>query len=212
MSYIGFKPVQGNVIVDEFTSVGGSTYTLSSAPSNITSVEVVVGGLTQTSSAYSFVGTTLTLAGVASGTKIIVRQHGETILVPTPANNTVTTASIAAGAVTAAKIDSAVELGGPSKGTSSVIRTNANTIAENITLDANTNGISAGTITIKSISKKYGAVIIDRPKRLCSNKALGEDVFRHGYFDQPYRPQYFRPLPAGDHRVGFPKKKSSLSD
>ena len=148
MSYIGFKPVQGNIIVDEFTSVGGSTYTLSSAPSNINSVEVVVGGLTQTSSAYSLSGTTLTLAGVASGTKIIVRQHGEKLLLQTPATNSVTTASIVTGAVTAAKIDSAVELGGPSKGTSSVIRTNANTIAENITLDANTNGISAGTITI----------------------------------------------------------------
>jgi hypothetical protein len=148
MSYIGFKPVQGNVIVDEFTSVGGSTYTLSSAPSNINSVEVVVGGLTQTSSAYSFSGTTLTLAGVASGTKIIVRQHGEKLLLQTPADLTVTTAKIAAGAVTAAKIDSAVELGGPSKGTSSVIRTNANAIAENITFDSNTNGMSAGTITI----------------------------------------------------------------
>ena len=148
MSYIGFKPVQGNVLVDEFTSSGGSTYTLSSAPSNLNSIEVVVGGLTQTSSAYSFSGTTLTLAGVTTGTKIIVRQHGEKLLLQTPADLTVTTAKIAAGAVTAAKIDSAVELGGPSKGTSSVIRTNANTIAENITLDANTNGISAGTITI----------------------------------------------------------------
>jgi len=89
MSYIGFKPVQGNVIVDEFTSDGGSTYTLSSAPSNINSVEVVVGGLTQTSSAYSFVGTTLTLAGVASGTKIIVRQHGEKLLLNTPIDDSV---------------------------------------------------------------------------------------------------------------------------
>jgi len=150
MSYIGFKPVQGNVTVDEFTSVGGSTYTLSSAPSNINSVEVVVGGLTQTSSAYSLSGTTLTLAGVATDTKIIVRQHGEKLLLQTPADLTVTTAKIAAGAVTAAKIDSAVELGGPSKGTSSVIRTNANTIAENITFDSNTNGTSVGTITINS--------------------------------------------------------------
>ena len=48
----------------------------------------------------------------------------------------------------AAMIDPAVELGGPSLGTSSVIRTNANAIAENITFDANTNGLSAGTITI----------------------------------------------------------------
>ena len=148
MSYIGFKPVQGNVLVDEFTSSGGSTYTLSSAPSNLNSIEVVVGGLTQTSQAYSFSGTTLTLAGVTTGTKIIVRQHGEKLLLQTPATNSVTTASIVTGAVTAAKIDSAVELGGPSLGTSSVIRTNANTIGENITFLANTNGLSVGTVTI----------------------------------------------------------------
>ena len=148
MSYIGFKPVQGNAVVDEFTSVGGSTYTLSSAPTNLNTIEVVVGGLTQTSSAYSFSGTTLTLAGVATGTKIIVRQHGEKLLLQTPATNSVTTASIVTGAVTAAKIDSAVELGGPSLGTSSVIRTNANTIGENITFLANTNGLSVGTVTI----------------------------------------------------------------
>jgi len=50
----------------------------------------------------------------------------------------------------AAMIDPAVELGGPSLGTSSVIRTNANAIGENITVLANTNGLSVGTITINS--------------------------------------------------------------
>ena len=38
--------------------------------------------------------------------------------------------------------------GGPSLGTASIIRTNANTISENITIPANTNGMSAGPITI----------------------------------------------------------------
>ena len=38
--------------------------------------------------------------------------------------------------------------GGPSLGTDSIIRTNANTISENITIPANTNGMSAGPITI----------------------------------------------------------------
>jgi hypothetical protein len=38
--------------------------------------------------------------------------------------------------------------GGPSLGTNSIIRTNANTISENITIPANTNGMSAGPITI----------------------------------------------------------------
>ena len=158
MSYIGFKPVQGNVIVDEFTSSGGSTYTLSSQPTNNNVVEVVVGGLTQSSSAYSFSGTTLTLAGVASGTKIIVRQHGEKLLIPTPGDATVTTtkiaddavtvAKIADDAVTAAKIHDDVALGGPSLGTSSVMRTNANSISENITVPINTNAMSVGPMTL----------------------------------------------------------------
>ena len=100
MSYIGYKPVQGNVVVDEFTSNGeDDEYTLSSQPTNNNTVEVVVGGLTQTSSAYSFSGDVLTLAGVASGTKIIVRQHGEKLLIPTPGDDTVTGAKIVDDAI-----------------------------------------------------------------------------------------------------------------
>ena len=63
-------------------------------------------------------------------------------------DGSVTTAKITDGSVTAAKINSAVALGGPSLGTASIIRTNANTISENITIPANTNGMSAGPITI----------------------------------------------------------------
>tara|TARA_Y100000310_G_scaffold89298_1_gene86411 strand:- start:143 stop:631 length:489 start_codon:yes stop_codon:yes gene_type:complete len=147
MSYIGYKPVQGNVVVDEFTSTGGSTYTLSSQPTNNNTVEVVVGGLTQTSSAYSFSGDVLTLAGVASGTKIIVRQHGEKLLIPTPGDATVTTTKIADDAVTAAKIaDGTI---GPSLGSSSQwIRTNSNSISQNVTIPSGTNAMSVGPITL----------------------------------------------------------------
>ncbi len=35
---------------------------------------------------------------------------------------------------------------------------------------------------ITRISKKYGAIHIKRPKRLTHSKALGEEVFQHGYF------------------------------
>ena len=35
---------------------------------------------------------------------------------------------------------------------------------------------------IKKISKKYKATIIERPKKLCNSKALGENVYEHGYF------------------------------
>ena len=133
MSYIGFKPVQGNVIVDEFTSSGGSTYTLSSQPTNNNVVEVVVGGLTQSSSAYSFSGTTLTLAGVASGTKIIVRQHGEKLLIPTPGDATVTPTKISSGALGAG---------------SQWIRTNSDSISQNVTVPSGTNAMSIGPITL----------------------------------------------------------------
>ena len=73
-----------------------------------------------------------------------------TIVAAEIADDGITTAKIADDAVTAAKIADAVELGGPSLGTSSVIRTNANTISENITFASNTNGISAGPISIAS--------------------------------------------------------------
>jgi len=36
---------------------------------------------------------------------------------------------------------------------------------------------------ITKVSKKYGAIHIKRPKRLANSKALGEDVFQHGYFE-----------------------------
>ena len=64
------------------------------------------------------------------------------------ANDSITTVKVLDGAITAAKIDSGVELGGPSLGTSSIIRTNAQTISENITIPSTSNGISAGPITI----------------------------------------------------------------
>jgi len=58
------------------------------------------------------------------------------------------TADINDGAVTQAKIDPAVTLGGPSLGANSVVRTNAATINENITIPEGINGMSAGPITI----------------------------------------------------------------
>jgi len=45
-------------------------------------------------------------------------------------------------------IVAAAEGGGPSKGTDHIIRTNALTIAENITLAATENGMTAGPVTI----------------------------------------------------------------
>ncbi|NVK19331.1 MAG: hypothetical protein HWE30_11595 [Methylocystaceae bacterium] len=59
------------------------------------------------------------------------------------------TADVADGAITQSKIDPTVALGGPSLGTNSIIRTNADMISENITIPAGVNGMSAGPITIE---------------------------------------------------------------
>jgi len=64
------------------------------------------------------------------------------------AYESVGTSDLEDGSVTAAKINSSVALGGPSLGTASIIRTNANTISENITIPANTNGGTFGPVTI----------------------------------------------------------------
>jgi hypothetical protein len=64
------------------------------------------------------------------------------------AYESVGTSELKDGSVTAAKINSSVALGGPSLGAASIIRTNALTISENITIPATSNGMSAGPITI----------------------------------------------------------------
>jgi len=58
------------------------------------------------------------------------------------------TADMADGSITQIKIDPTVALGGPSLGANSIIRTNADTISENIIIPMGTNGMSAGPITI----------------------------------------------------------------
>ena len=59
------------------------------------------------------------------------------------------TSDLEDGSVTTAKLNASVANAiNPSLGTASIIRTNANTINENITIPANTNGMSAGPITI----------------------------------------------------------------
>ena len=148
MSYIGNTPTTGHFPTDTLTSVGASTYTLSQTPANAGAIEVSVQGVLQAVSAYSLNGTTLTLAGVATDDIVFVRHLGETLIVPVPGDDTVTTIKLVDGAVTAVKIDSAVSLGGPSLGTNSVIRTNAKTISENITFAGTENGMTIGPITV----------------------------------------------------------------
>ena len=43
--------------------------------------------------------------------------------------------------------------------------------------------VSTDSPIISKIAKSYNASVIERPPELATNEALGEDVFRHGYFE-----------------------------
>jgi hypothetical protein len=60
------------------------------------------------------------------------------------------TSELEDGSVTAAKINSAVALGGPSLGTASIVRTNAQVINEDITIPSSTNASTIGDITVNA--------------------------------------------------------------
>jgi hypothetical protein len=104
MGYIGNEPTTGHFPVDNFTSSGGSTYTLSKAPASAGAIEVSVQGVLQPTTAYTVSGTTLNMAGVTSGVKIFVRHLGETLSIPTPADGSVTTAKLGTNSVDGTKI------------------------------------------------------------------------------------------------------------
>ena len=104
MGYIGNEPTTGHFPVDNFTSSGGSTYTLAKAPASAGAIEVSVQGVLQPTTAYTVSGTTLTMAGVTTGVKIFVRHLGETLSLPTPADGSVTTTKLGVNSVDGTKI------------------------------------------------------------------------------------------------------------
>lgn len=101
MSYIGNIPTNVAFLVDTFSGDGSdTTFTLSQAPANTSSILVAVSGVVQDPSTYSVSGTTLTFSGAPpSGTSnISVRFLGIPASgVTTTAYRTVTTFTATAG-------------------------------------------------------------------------------------------------------------------
>jgi hypothetical protein len=180
MSYIGRSPNYGNAVSQQITGTNSvGPYTLSYDTST-SGVVISLDGVVQRNSVdFNIVGTALTFTStVGTGIIINVVFTGLTLSFPTPSDNSVSGSKIAMGSdaqgdvlyyngtdyvrlpkgtagqalvintgATAPEWGSA---GGPSLGTDAVIRTNAKTIAENITFAGTENGMSAGPITINS--------------------------------------------------------------
>ena len=137
--YLGnTQKISGSYTVDEFTSSGGTTYTLTKTPGAKNNIQVSAGGLVQYPSAYSVSGTTLTLSGVPSGQKVVVRHMGDTIPYPTLADDAVTSAKIANDAVTGAKLNPALVAGDViyADGTDTINRLAKGTAAQVLTMNA----------------------------------------------------------------------------
>jgi len=177
--YVGRGIEYGNAVADHFTGNGGATYTLS-YDTVTNGVVVSLDGVVQKNGTdFNVTGTSLVFTStVANPIAIQVIYTGLTLTFPTPSDNSVTGAKIAMGSdargdilyyngtdyARLAKGSNGQVLkmgandpawgadagGGPSLGTDHIIRTNAKTIAENITFAGTENGMSAGPITINS--------------------------------------------------------------
>ena len=180
MGYIGRSIEYGNAVSQQITGTNSAgPYTLSYDTST-SGVVISLDGVVQRNSVdFNIVGSALTFTStVGTGIIINVVFTGLTLSFPTPSDNSVSGSKIAMGSdaqgdvlyyngtdyvrlpkgtagqalvintgATAPEWGSA---GGPSLGTDAVIRTNAKTIAENITFAGTENGMSAGPITINS--------------------------------------------------------------
>ena len=161
MAYIGVEINYADIASQTATSSGSATpiATLDYSVPTSSSIMVTLDGVTQVPGVDFNVtsGTTLTFtSSVPSGVVVCVYFLGRSVDIGVPGDSTVSLAKLTASGTAS----SSTYLRGdntwsalsqsPSLGTSHIIRTNAKTIAENITFAGTENGMSAGPVTINS--------------------------------------------------------------
>ena len=95
-----------NAVVDSGTGSGSATVTLSGDPGSKNNVAFYVGNVYQQKSTYSISGTTLTAGGNIPSGVVWEAVWSTPLVIGTPADGTVSTAKLAANAVTYAKMQS----------------------------------------------------------------------------------------------------------
>jgi hypothetical protein len=164
MSYLGNPLTNGFDFIDKqsFTGDGTTTqFTMRDPISRPEIIEVFVGNIRQEPGvAYTVNGTTLTFTGAPlPGEAIYIVNNNSAIRLNEPAPNSVDTSQIKDGAITQAKIDASVSLGGSQfKGNNGTIgnagnlgdifRVNGQTLTTNTQINTTENASAAGPVTV----------------------------------------------------------------
>jgi len=164
MSYLGNPLNNGFDFIDKQTFTGDGTttqFTMRDPISRPEIIEVFVGNIRQEPGvAYTVNGTTLTFTGAPiQGETIYIVNNNSAIRLNEPAPNSVDTSQIKDGAITQAKIDASVSLGGSQfKGNNGTIgnagnlgdifRVNSQTLTSNVQINTTENASAAGPITV----------------------------------------------------------------
>jgi len=166
MPYQGNQPAEAysSVSYQDLTGGTGTSFTLDYAAGTAQDIEVFVNNVRQEPSvAYTVAGTSLTMTGsiVATDDFYVVFQ-GKAQQTVVPPSNSITTAMIQDGAVTAAKLDSGITFGAgyfqgdngttgdTTNGLGDIIRSHQKQLDTNVTIAADVNGLCAGPLTVAS--------------------------------------------------------------
>ena len=151
MGYVGNQASSSfnSITKQDLTGSSGSSLTLSNAVANENEIELFINHVRQEpATSYTASGTTVTLQGysVAATDDIYVVYIGKGQQTTVTPDGSVTSAKLGTGVVHGLGIfkgDTGTNLG-------AIIRVHENELNTNTTIDANTNGIASGPLTIAS--------------------------------------------------------------
>ena len=131
MGMLGNKPAAGFQSIEKqsITGNGGTTYALDHAVTSVNDLEVFVNNVRQEpTTAYTLSGNNIVMSeAIANTDSFYVIYQAQTIQSVTPPDTSVTTAMLQDDAVTSAKLDTQIQITGPSSNANGTLKVSTNT-------------------------------------------------------------------------------------